>query len=41
MTEATKSSLPEIEHIVSREPFDPYAVEQLTPEQERYYMASQ
>jgi len=41
MTDATKSSLPEIEHIVSREPFDPYAIEQLTPEQERYYMASQ
>ena len=41
MTEVTKSSLPEIEHVVSREPFDPYAVEQLTPEQERYYMASQ
>ena len=41
MTDATKSSLPEIEHVVSREPFDPYAVEQLTPEQERYYMASQ
>ena len=41
MTDVTKSSLPEIEHVVSREPFDPYAVEQLTPEQERYYMASQ
>ena len=41
MTDATNSSLPEIEHVVSREPFDPYAVEQLTPEQERYYMASQ
>ena len=41
MTDVPKSSLPEIEHVVSREPFDPYAVEQLTPEQERYYMASQ
>ena len=30
-----------IEHFVSREPFDPYSVEKLTPEQERYYMASQ
>ncbi len=28
-------------HFVSREPFDPYSVEQLTPEQERYYLASQ
>ena len=30
-----------IEHFVSEEPFDPYSVEQLTPEQERYYLASQ
>ena len=30
-----------IEHFVSSEPFDPYSVETLTPEQERYYMASQ
>jgi len=30
-----------LEHYVSREPFDPYSVEKLTPEQERYYMASQ
>ncbi len=28
-------------HYVSREPFDPYSVEALTPEQERFYMASQ
>ncbi|RMD65125.1 MAG: ABC transporter permease [Alphaproteobacteria bacterium] len=28
-------------HFVSREPFDPYSVERLTPAQERYYMASQ
>jgi peptide/nickel transport system permease protein len=28
-------------HFVSQEPFDPYSVEQLTPEQERYYLASQ
>jgi len=28
-------------HYVSTAPFDPYTVEQLTPEQERYYMASQ
>lgn len=28
-------------HYVSTEPFDPYAVEAMTPEQERYYRASQ
>jgi peptide/nickel transport system permease protein len=28
-------------HFVSTEPFDPYSVEAMTPEQERYYMASQ
>jgi len=28
-------------HYVSQEPFDPHSVEQLAPEQERYYMASQ
>ena len=28
-------------HYVSREPFDPHAVEAMTPEQERYFMASQ
>jgi peptide/nickel transport system permease protein len=30
-----------IEHWVSDAPFDPHAVERLTPEQERFYMASQ
>ncbi len=30
-----------VEHFVSSEPFDPYSVERLTPEQERYYLASQ
>ncbi|MEE8211664.1 MAG: ABC transporter permease [Acidiferrobacterales bacterium] len=30
-----------IEHFVSTAPFDPYTIEELTPEQERYYMASQ
>jgi peptide/nickel transport system permease protein len=30
-----------VEHFVSNEPFDPYSVERLTPEQERYYLASQ
>lgn len=28
-------------HYVSDEPFDPYSVEELTPEQEHYYLASQ
>ncbi len=28
-------------HFVSKAPFDPYSVEQLTPEQEKYYLASQ
>ena len=30
-----------VEHYVSRDPFDPYATESLTPEQERFYRASQ
>ena len=30
-----------LEHQVSKAPFDAYAVESVTPEQERYYMASQ
>ena len=30
-----------VEHFVSSEPFDPYSAERLTPEQERYYLASQ
>jgi peptide/nickel transport system permease protein len=30
-----------IDHYVSREPWDPYAAETLTPEQERFYRASQ
>jgi len=30
-----------LEHVVDTTPFDPYSVETLTPEQERYYMASQ
>jgi len=29
------------EHWVSKAPFDPYSTEQLSPEQERFYMASQ
>ena len=30
-----------LEHFVSTEPFDPYSVEAMTPEQERFYLASQ
>jgi len=30
-----------IEHFVSSEPFDPLSIELLTPEQEKYYLASQ
>ena len=30
-----------VEHFVSRDPWDPYAAEKLTPEQERFYRASQ
>ena len=30
-----------LEHIVNEEPFDPYSVEAVTPEQERFFMASQ
>jgi peptide/nickel transport system permease protein len=30
-----------IPHLVSQAPFDPFSVEQLTPEQERFYLASQ
>ena len=32
---------PTVEHYVSPEPFDPHSIERLTPEQERYYLASQ
>ena len=31
----------ELPHFVNREPFDPYRADTLTPEQERYYQASQ
>tara|TARA_R100000005_G_scaffold94043_2_gene70985 strand:+ start:19904 stop:21088 length:1185 start_codon:yes stop_codon:yes gene_type:complete len=42
MTETNGSNrdLP-LEHWHSKEPFDPYSVEKFTPEQERFYMASQ
>jgi peptide/nickel transport system permease protein len=42
MTERGEGNQPEkLEHYVSEAPFDAYSVEQLTPEQERFYMASQ
>ncbi|MGD9537803.1 MAG: ABC transporter permease [Alphaproteobacteria bacterium] len=45
MTDATQNGRgqkPEpLEHYVSKEPFNPYSVEVLTPEQERFYLASQ
>jgi peptide/nickel transport system permease protein len=31
----------QLRHFVSQEPFDPYTIEALTPDQERYYLASQ
>jgi peptide/nickel transport system permease protein len=31
----------QLDHFVTSEPFDPYEVEALTPEQERFYLASQ
>jgi len=37
---AAKSSR-KIEHFVSKAPFDPYSIEALSPEQEKYYLASQ
>jgi peptide/nickel transport system permease protein len=38
VNERTASAIP---HYVSREPWDPYAAEAMTPEQERFYRASQ
>ncbi|MDA0261975.1 MAG: ABC transporter permease, partial [Proteobacteria bacterium] len=40
MTDSTRDGQV-LAHYVSREPFDPYTVEAMTPEQERYFMASQ
>jgi peptide/nickel transport system permease protein len=39
--EATSSKGAVITHLVSTAPFDPLSVEQMTPEQERFYLASQ
>jgi peptide/nickel transport system permease protein len=36
-----KSGSATLDHFVSRAPFDPYAIEVISPEQERFYMASQ
>lgn len=38
---ATGSAAERIPHTISTEPFDPYSIENLSPEQERYYLASQ
>jgi peptide/nickel transport system permease protein len=38
---AIRPDKPGIPHTVSSEPFDPHSVEQLSPEQERYFLASQ
>ena len=35
------AAAPKLEHYVATEPFEPYATEKLTPEQERFYRASQ
>jgi peptide/nickel transport system permease protein len=40
MTEVTRDS-DKLEHFTNRAPFDPNAATELTPEQERYYLASQ
>ena len=37
----TPAPKPEPEHFVSREPWDPYVADRLTPQQERFYMANQ
>ena len=36
-----ESRFRQLEHFVSKEPFDPFSVEKLTPEQEQFYLASQ
>ncbi len=38
---STTAPRPGLEHFVSSKPFDEYSIEALTPEQERYYFASQ
>ena len=43
MTDAptTPGKSDRLDHYVSEAPFDPYSIEKLTPEQERFYLASQ
>lgn len=41
MTDTTGGRDTPLKHWVNREPFDPYSIEALSPEQERFYMASQ
>ena len=41
MTPPESGSSRAIEHYVSKAPFDPYSIETLTAEQEKYYLASQ
>ncbi|HNB26205.1 MAG TPA: ABC transporter permease, partial [Alphaproteobacteria bacterium] len=37
----TDNTVTPLSHYVSKAPFDPYSVEQTTPEQEKIYLASQ
>ena len=41
MTENRSGDGKSVEHFVSTAPFDPHSIEALTPQQERYYLASQ
>ena len=36
-----RGSVSKLEHYVSKAPFDPYSIETVSAEQERYYLASQ
>ncbi len=41
MTDTTGGRADPLKHWVNKDPFDPYSVETMSPEQERFYMASQ
>ncbi|MBM3517278.1 MAG: ABC transporter permease [Alphaproteobacteria bacterium] len=41
MSDTTAPRERRLEHYVSSEPFDPYSIEAMTPEQERFFVASQ
>lgn len=41
MSSAASKDVEALEHFVTSDPFEPYSVETLTPEQERFYSASQ